>query len=97
MKKSLLAATCCVALALGASFAGAQVVVRIGPPAPIVERPGPPPHPGWEWHHGYHRWDGTRYVWVPGGYFEPHPGHRWVDGRWEHRNGGNVWVEGYYR
>src|SRR6201996_8035609 len=61
MKNPLLAAACGAIFALGTSLAGAQVVVRLGPPAPVYERPGPPPHPGWEWHRGYHRWDGTRY------------------------------------
>lgn len=96
MKKQLLAATCGILLSLGA-VAGAQVVVRIGPPAPIVERPGPAPHPGWIWVAGHHQWDGARYVWVPGHYIEPRPGHHWVNGYWAHRHGGYVWVDGYWR
>jgi hypothetical protein len=78
--------------------AGAQIVVRIGPPPPHpVEVVPPPPHPGWVWQPGYHRWDGARYVWVPGRYaVPPRPGVRWVPGHWANRGGGYVWVEGHW-
>jgi hypothetical protein len=99
MKKTVLAAV--GGLILSASLmAGAQVVVRIGPPARVVEtRPEPPvEHRDWAWRNGYHRWDGNSYVWVPGEYVAPpHPHAVWVDGRWEHRHGGWVWVEGRWR
>ena len=40
---------------------------------------------------GYHRWDGNRYVWVPGVYeHPPHPHTGWVVRRGE----GYVWTEG---
>jgi hypothetical protein len=100
MKKQILIATCGLALTLGSTLAGAQVVVRLGPPAPRYERvpPPPPEHRGWVWQPGYHRWDGGQYVWVPGTYAEPiHPGARWVPGHWNHRGGGYVWVEGHWR
>jgi hypothetical protein len=99
MKKTLLTAV--GGLILSASLAaGAQVVVRIGPPARIVERrPEPPPeHRDWAWRAGYHRWDGNAYVWVPGEYVAPpHPHARWVDGHWDHHHDGYVWVEGHWR
>ena len=99
MKKTLLAAACGVFLSASLA-AGAQIVVRVGPPPRVVERVPPPPHehPGWAWHAGYHRWDGERYVWVPGAYVEPPYAHaRWVEGHWDHRGGGFVWVEGSWR
>jgi len=97
MKKQILAAVSGILLATSLS-AGAQVVVRIGPPRPLVEHPGPVPHPGWAWRAGYHRWDGGRYVWVPGEYVEPpHPRAHWVNGHWAHRGGGWVWIEGHWR
>jgi len=81
--------------------AGAQIVVRIGPPPPRpveVVPVRPAEHPDWEWHAGYHRWDGNQYVWVPGRYeHPPHPHAHWVDGHWDHRGGGYVWVEGHWR
>jgi hypothetical protein len=78
--------------------APAQVAIRIGPPPPVVERVPPPPHPGWVWHPGYHRWDGGRYVWVPGSYYQPpYAGARWVPGHWRNGPGGYVWVEGHWR
>ena len=64
MKKIALAVLLALTLLPAASFAQVGVVVRVGPPAPIVEHYGPPPHPGYVWIAGYHRWDGARYVWV---------------------------------
>jgi hypothetical protein len=98
MKKLLAAAG---GLILSASLvAGAQVVVRIGPPARHFERrpPLPPEHRDWVWRNGYNRWDGNAYVWVPGEYVAPPRPHAvWVDGRWVHRHHGWVWVEGRWR
>jgi hypothetical protein len=56
MKKFMLALLLAISRAPAVSYA--QVVVRIGPPAPIVERRGPPPGAGYVWIGGYHRWDG---------------------------------------
>lgn len=97
LRKYVSTAICGLMLAASAA-AGAQVVVRIGPPHPVYEAPPPRPHPGWVWQRGYHRWDGGNYVWVPGSWAEPPHGHgRWVDGHWAHRGGGWVWVEGHWR
>lgn len=99
MKKFLLTSAC--GLFLAASMANAQVVVRIGPPpGSVVETvpPAPHEHPNWVWVGGYHRYDGTRYVWVPGHYAEPPHAHaRWEEGRWVEKNGGWVWTEGRWR
>jgi hypothetical protein len=87
-------------LLLSASLAaGAQVVVRIGPPPPRpVEVVPAAPHPGWVWQPGFHRWDGAHYVWVPGAYAAPpYAGARWIPGHWANRGGGYVWVEGHWR
>jgi hypothetical protein len=98
MKKQILVACCALALSAGSLAANAQVVVRIGPPPPIVERRPPPPHRGVVWIHGYHRWDGNAYVWVPGEYRDPpHRGAVWVDGRWGHGRDGYRWSEGHWR
>ena len=79
--------------------AGAQVVVRIGPPPPRpVEVIPVNPHPGWVWQPGFHRWDGFRSVWVPGHWAEPpYGGARWVPGHWRPTPHGYVWVEGHWR
>jgi hypothetical protein len=96
--KKCIAATACT-LMLGAALAAdAQVVVRIGPPPPPREVRPPSPHRGWVWRGGYQRWDGGRYVWVPGGWAAPPRGHgRWVPGQWARRGGGYVWIEGHWR
>ena len=98
MKKFFLAAVTAAAIS-AATLAGAQVVVRIGPPPPrVVETVPVSPGPGYAWHGGYHRWDGQRYVWVPGVYeHAPYEHARWIDGHWANRGGGYVWVEGHWR
>jgi threonine aldolase len=49
--------------------------------------------PGFVWVGGYHRWDGGRYVWVPGHYDRPPRPHAvWVQHHWVHRHGGWVLV-----
>lgn len=101
MKKTMFAAVGGFLLAACAALpAAAQIVVRVGPPPRVVERRPPPPfeHRDWAWHAGYHRWDGTRYVWVPGAYEAPPRPHAiWVEGRWIHRGGGWYWREGHWR
>ena len=96
MKKIALAVLLALVLAPAASLA--QVVIRIGPPAPIVEHPGPPPERGFVWISGYHQYQGDHYVWVPGRWDRPpSPGQHWVAHRWVHRHGEWVLVEGHWR
>lgn len=96
LKKTALALLFALTLYPAASFA--QIVVRIGPPAPIVERRGAPPERGFVWIDGYHRWDGHRYVWTPGRWERPpHSGAHWVSHKWVHH--GDHWElrEGHWR
>jgi hypothetical protein len=96
LKQRLLILAC--GLMVGVGAAGAQVVVRVAPPPPVVERPGPPLHAGWVWTGGYYRWYRGRYVWVPGHWVAPpQPRAVWVPGRWVPRGGGWVWVPGHWR
>ncbi len=101
MRKLLLA----IALAFGAvafalAPASAQVsggiYVRLGPPAPRMERI-PPPRPGYVWRPGVWRWNGSRYVWS-GGYYvrPPYARAHWVPGHWVHRRHGWFWVRGHW-
>lgn len=91
-------ATGALAFLLAAGAAQAQVVVHVAPPPPVVERPGPVPSGGWVWVGGHHRWDGRRYVWVPGHYVRPPRPHAvWIPGRWVPRQGGYVYVAGHWR
>ena len=98
MKKTLLAIVLALTLAPAALIAQVGVVIRVAPPAPIVEAHERPPHPGWVWIDGYHRWNGRRYVWVHGHWVRaPHPGAVWVAHHYEQRNGGWVLIEGHWR
>ncbi len=91
---------------LGFAFAGMlafstfaqDVHIRIGPPAPVVERRGPPPGRNYVWVDGYHRYDRDHYVWTPGRWEVPPEGHhRWERHRWVKRHGEWVMVEGHWR
>jgi hypothetical protein len=85
-------------LLLSAGTMLAEVVVRVVPPAPIVEVRPDRPAPGHVWITGYHRWDGNAYVWTPGRWeAPPRPHARWVAHRWVRRHGGWVMVEGHWR
>jgi hypothetical protein len=96
MKKTVLALLLALSLFPAASFA--QVVIRIGPPPPVVERRGPPPDRGYVWIAGYHRWEADHYVWTPGRWDRPpHPGAVWVAHKWVHRHGEWVLIEGHWR
>jgi hypothetical protein len=79
-----------------ASASSARVYVRVGPPARIVETV-PAPRRGFVWQNGYQRWNGHRYVWVPGRYARP-PYARavWVSGRWSHSPRGYYFVPGHW-
>ncbi len=95
LKVSLLAAGLC---SVAPALAGAQVYVHVGPPRPLVERRPIAPGAGYAWRGGYNRWDGNRYVWVPGEYLAPPRPHAfYVQGRWAHSPRGYYWREGYWR
>lgn len=97
VRKLLLGSACGVLLGLG-SICSAEVIVRVRPPAAIVERRVVAPGRGFVWVPGYHAWNGTAYVWTPGSWVRPpRPGARWVPHRWVHRRGGWVLVEGRWR
>jgi hypothetical protein len=86
------------ASALAFNIASAEVVVRVAPPAAIVETRPAAPGAGYVWIDGYHQWNGTAYAWVPGRWeTPPRPHARWVAHRWVHRHGGYVLVEGHWR
>ncbi len=87
-----------VAAVLGsAAPALAQVLVPSAPPPPRREVVPRPPGPGMVWQGGFWRWNGVRYVWVPGHFARaPRPGVRWIPGHWVRRPRGWVWVAGHW-
>jgi WXXGXW repeat (2 copies) len=86
------------ASALTFSAGAAEVIVRVAPPAAIVETRPAAPGAGYVWLGGYHRWNGTAYAWVPGKWeLPPRPHAHWVAHRWVKRGGGWVFVEGHWR
>lgn len=85
-------------LLLAAGSVYAEVIVRVRPPVAIVETRPARPSPNHVWIAGYHSWNGSAYVWVPGRWdVPPRPHARWVAHRWVHRGGGYVLVEGHWR
>ena len=97
MRKLLVGSAFGLLLSVGSVWA-AEVVIRVAPPAPVVERRIATPGPGYVWTGGYHRWDGRAYVWVPGAWVRPpHPHAHWVAPHYAHRHGGYVFVAGHWR
>jgi len=93
---------CVLAAGIASSAACAEprgrLYVRVGPPAPIYEVRVTAPGPGYIWLEGYQRWDGGRYVWVPGHWERPpHRGARWETGHWSRDSRGWFYVEGRWR
>jgi len=96
MKKALLASVFGILLAVGS--AGAETVVRYGPPVARHEVVPVRPGPRYVWTGGYYRWYHHRYAWVPGRYvIPPRPYAVWIPGYWVPRGGGYVWIQGYWR
>ena len=86
------------AFTLFSAVALAQTVIRVGPPPPIVERPGPVPGPRYVWVPGYQRWNGKSYIWVRGHYvIPPRSGAVWVPAHYVHRSGGYIFIAGHWR
>ena len=97
MRNKLLGIIFAGCLTAGAAMA-ADVVIRVAPPRPLVERRVPAPGRGYIWINGYHRWDGHAYVWTPGRWEQPPRAHaRWVAHRYVRRGGGWVFEEGHWR
>jgi len=85
-------------LLLSAGTLCAEVVIRIGPPAAIVETRPVAPGANYVWIPGYHNYVNGAYVWVPGRWeVPPRARARWVAHRWVRRHGGWVLVEGRWR
>jgi hypothetical protein len=89
---SLVSSTQCVT-----SARGGVVYVDAAPPEALVEVVGTAPAPNHVWIRGYHRWNGSGYVWWPGRW-EQRPRARavWVDGHWEHHARGWYWIAGHW-
>jgi len=87
-----------VVAGMAMTASAADVIIRVGPPRPLVEHRVVAPGPGYVWVSGYHRWDGGAYVWAPGSWMRPpHEHARWIAPRYVHRGGGYVFVEGRWR
>lgn len=70
-----------------------EVIAPQPPPQRVVEvEPGP--RNGYVWAHGYWRWEGGRYVAVPGHWEVVRPGYRYVHPHWEQRGDGWHWRVG---
>jgi|SRR5580658_7319328 hypothetical protein len=96
LRKGLIALVFAGGLTLGTAFA--EVIVKVAPPAAVVETRPAAPGTGYVWIDGYQNWNGSAYVWVPGRWeLPPRANARWVAHRWVHRNGGYVMVEGHWR
>ena len=97
MLKKILIGSAFGFLLSGAAFC-AEIIVKVAPPAAIVETRPVRPGPNYVWIAGYHRWENNAYVWTPGRWMvAPRPHARWVAAHWARRPGGWVFVEGHWR
>lgn len=90
--------TVCSTLFLGgcAGTHSATVYIEQEPPTRLTVARPPPPGPTALWIPGQWRWNGYRYVWLPG-YWEARPRGVWVPGYWDRTPRGWIWVYGYWR
>jgi YXWGXW repeat-containing protein len=97
LKKFLVSSAFGLLLSVG-TMCAAEVIVKVAPPAAVVETRPVSPGPNYIWIDGYQRWDGNAYVWMPGRWdVPPRAGARWVAHRWVRRHDGWVFVEGRWR
>jgi YXWGXW repeat-containing protein len=81
-----------------ATAAPSRLYARLRPPRPILEPRIAPPGPGYVWVVGFHRWNGARYIWVPGRWtIPPRANARWRPGHWAHDRRGWYWRDGHWR
>jgi hypothetical protein len=91
-------AACGLLIAATNAYSQVGIGIRIGPPHPIHEVVVAAPHVGMVWQPGYHHWDGSAYVWVPGVWVDPpHPHARWIPPRYRHRHGQWEFHEGHWK
>jgi len=86
-------------LGAGAASAATRVYVRVAPPPLVVETRVVAPAPGMVWVPGYHRWNGSAYVWVGGVWMRPpHARAVWVPARWvQDRRHGRYVEQGHWK
>jgi hypothetical protein len=98
MNASLLTLSLAAASGCAVAAPRGRVYVRVGPPAPVVERRIVAPGPGYVWIPGFHAWDGRAYLWRPGRWERaPRANARWVPARWVRDRRGWYLVEGHWR
>jgi hypothetical protein len=86
-----------LALTCGAFSSMAQIIVKIRPPRPPVQRPAPP-SPIHIWIDEDWAPRGNTYEFRGGRWEEPpHPNATWVPGHWKQTHDGYIWVPGQWR
>jgi hypothetical protein len=82
------------------SIASVAVAAVLGAAAPALAQshvPSPPPPTGAMVQKAVWRWNGYRWVWVPGPrYYPVRPGPRWIPGHWVWGPYGRRWVPGHW-
>lgn len=69
-----------------AATAETYTIIRVAPPAPVVETM-PSPRRGQVWVPGYYDHRGNQYQWVQGHWVRERRGYDWQEARWIERNG----------
>ena len=98
IKRILIAAILISSVGAVSNYAVADVLVRIAPPPPRVERV-PAPRRGQVWAPGHWEWHRQRHVWINGSWLRARPGYNYQGPAWVQRNGrwkmnGGRWARG---
>jgi len=96
MKKQILLGSL-LFVALGISSCTTEQVVVERPPAPPAVVVKPETHPHKIYVDYEYRWEGGKYVLVPGHYIKERPGKTWIPGHWEQKPKGYKWVTGHWK
>ena len=83
---AVLAAASLGALVPVAANAQSYTILRVAPPAAVVETV-PAPRRGQVWIPGNYDYRGNQYVWVQGHWVRERAGYDWQESRWIERNG----------
>jgi hypothetical protein len=85
-------------LVTGIAVAAVANAVSVSTPPPATVEVGYYGYarPGYVWVNGYHRWNGSAWVWTAGYYQPERVGYTWVQPTWELRGDQYIWVDGYW-
>jgi hypothetical protein len=97
MKRLAVVCAALTLIALCVGSAAAQPPLPYGPVPPPRYEPVPPPRAGNYWQPGRWHWNGHRYVWYGGHWYQGRPRHgQWISGHWRWDGHRYIWVPAHW-